>query len=122
MESVSMDLLGRLLIERKQPLRKMIPQQPFALLYADHIERNGVEFFSPECQRELDCFVAKLRRGRYGEGRLEIRNPGYSQREGRRDLFEKKHTATVRWASLSVEHLQAVHSRLSFPGSLVQYS
>ncbi len=35
--------------------------------------------------------MAKLKHGRYGEGWFKIRNPGYSQREGRRELFERKH-------------------------------
>jgi hypothetical protein len=34
--------------------------------------------------------VAKLKHGRYGEGWFKVRNPTYSQREGRRELFEKK--------------------------------
>ena len=39
------DLRARPLIERKRLLRSIVPEQPSVLLYADHIERNGVEFF-----------------------------------------------------------------------------
>jgi hypothetical protein len=35
----------RPLIERKRLLRSITPEQPSVLLYAKHIERNGVEFF-----------------------------------------------------------------------------
>jgi len=37
--------------------------------------------------------VAKLKYGAYGEGWFKIRNPQYSQYEGRRELFEKKRVA-----------------------------
>jgi hypothetical protein len=47
------------------------------------------------CERDLEDIVAKLKHGRYGEGWYKMRNPGYSQREGRRELFERKRTATA---------------------------
>ena len=37
--------------------------------------------------------MAKLKHGRYGEGWFKIRNPKYSQRDGRRQLFEKRRSA-----------------------------
>lgn len=60
------------------------------MLYADHIERNGVEFFRLACEQDLEGIVAKLKHGEYGEGWYKIRNRPYSQREGRRELFERK--------------------------------
>jgi ATP-dependent DNA ligase len=72
-------------------LRTLIPEQPSVLLYANHIERDGVEFFRLACERDLEGIVARLKHWRYGEGWFKIRNPGYSQREGRRELFERKH-------------------------------
>jgi len=57
---------------------------------ANHIERNGVEFFRLTCQQDLEGIVAKLRHGKYGEDWFKIRNPAYSQQEGRRELFEEK--------------------------------
>jgi hypothetical protein len=50
----------------------------------------ALEFFRITCGRDLEGIVAKLKHGRYGEGSYKIRNPGYSQREGRRELFERK--------------------------------
>jgi hypothetical protein len=79
--------------KRKRLLHGVAPEQPSALLYAGHIERDGIEFFRLTCERDLEGVVAKLRHWRYGEVWFKIRNPGYSQREGRRELFEKRHAA-----------------------------
>jgi len=92
------DLRTRPLIERKRRLRRIVPAQPSALLYADHIERTGVEFFRIGCERDLEGIVAKHRDGAYGERWYKIRNPHYSQYEGRRELFEKR-TVGMRAAS-----------------------
>jgi hypothetical protein len=40
--------------------------------------------------KDLEGIVDKLKHGRYGEGWFKIRNPRYSQYEGRRELFERK--------------------------------
>ena len=37
--------------------------------------------------------MAKLKHGAYCERWYKIRNPNYSQYEGRRELFEKRHSA-----------------------------
>ena len=84
------------LIERKRILRTIVPEQPSAMLYARHIDREGREFFRLACDRDLEGIVAKLKHGAYGEGWLKIRNPRYSQYEGRREFFEKKRAAVAR--------------------------
>lgn len=84
------DLRERPLTERKRMLRSIIPEQPSVLLYADHIERDDVEFFRLACERDLEGIVAKLKEGRYGAGWYKVRNPHYFQREGRRELFDRK--------------------------------
>jgi bifunctional non-homologous end joining protein LigD len=89
------DLRARPLIERKLLLRSIIPEQPSVLLYANHIERTGVEFFRLTCEQDLEGVVAKLKHGRYGEGWFKIRNPTFSQREGRRELFERQRTGSA---------------------------
>ena len=89
------DLRSRPLIERKRLLESIIPAQPSVLLYAGHIECTGAELYRLTCDQDLEGIVAKLKRGQYGEGWFKIRNPGYSQYEGRRELFEKKRAATV---------------------------
>jgi ATP-dependent DNA ligase len=65
-------------------LREIVPEQPSVLLYASHVERTGVEFFRLARDRDLEGIVAKHRDGAYREGWYKIRNPRYSQYEGRR--------------------------------------
>lgn len=60
------------------------------LLYADHVEGEGVGFFRLTCEQDLDGVAAKLRAGAYGEHWYKIRNQKYSQYEGRSELFEKR--------------------------------
>jgi bifunctional non-homologous end joining protein LigD len=84
------DLRNHFLIERKQILRSILPERSSALLYADHVEQNGKEFFRLICDRDLEGVVAKYRYGAYGDSWWKIRNPTYSQREGRHELFDRK--------------------------------
>lgn len=83
------------LTERKRLLRRIVPEQPSVLLYANHIERTGVEFFRSACEQDLEGVVAKHRDGAYGDRWFKIRNPRYSQYEGRRELFKRKQRAFV---------------------------
>ena len=62
------------------------------MLYATHIECIGKEF-RLTCERDLEGIVARLKHGPYGERWYKIRNPIYSQYEGRRELFEKRMAA-----------------------------
>jgi ATP-dependent DNA ligase len=84
------DLRSLALIERKERLRELIPEQPSVLLYGTHVERCGRKFLRAVCEQDLEGIVAKLRHGVYGEGWYKIRNPQYSQYEGRHELFEKR--------------------------------
>lgn len=83
------DLRSQPLLERKRILRSLVPNQPSALLYADHVKQFGINFFRLVCERDLEGIVAKRKAGAYGESWLKIRNPIYSQYDGRRELFEK---------------------------------
>jgi ATP-dependent DNA ligase len=60
------------------------------MLYAEHIEGYGVEFFLLACEQDLEWIVAKAKHSAYGEKWFKIRNPRYSQYEGRRELFERR--------------------------------
>jgi hypothetical protein len=64
------------------------------VLYANHIEQNGKDFFRLICDRDFEGMAAKYK-CRYGEGWWKIRNAGYSQYEGRHELFERKRTAST---------------------------
>lgn len=89
------DLRAKPLIERKQMLREIVPQKSPSLLYASYIDGQGCEFYRLTCERDLEGIVAKRKHGSYGEGWFKIRNPRYSQYEGRRELFEKKRAAVA---------------------------
>ncbi len=75
------------LIERKRMLRDIVPNQPSVLLYASHIERTGIEFFRLACEHDLEGVVAEAKHAAYGEKWFKIRNPKYSQYEGRGGLI-----------------------------------
>jgi bifunctional non-homologous end joining protein LigD len=61
------DLRPRPLIERKQLLCSIVPEQPSVMLYAEHIESYGVEFFRLACEQDLEGVVAKAKHAAYGE-------------------------------------------------------
>ena len=84
-----MDLRQVPLIERKTKLRKLIEHSECSeILYAQHIERDGKLFFEEICGRNLEGVVAKRRMSVYAEhGWLKIKNPKYTQAEGRHDMF-----------------------------------
>ena len=88
------DLRGLPLIERKQSLRELIKKSHCdRVIYAQHIETQGLAFFEEICQRDLEGIVAKRRRSVYknnGTGWLKIKNPKYSQAVGRHDLFGRR--------------------------------
>lgn len=67
------------------------------ILYAQHIERNGKLLFEEVCERNLEGMVAKRRMSVYAEhGWLKIKNPRYTQGEGRQDMFKAFHERTSR--------------------------
>ena len=95
------DLRNHSLIERKRLLRSLIPAQPCAVVYVDYIVGLGTRFFDACCRLDLEGIVAKHRDSRYAAAGLfragreqtpwaKIRNPHYSQFEGRRELFQRR--------------------------------
>ena len=89
------DLRARPLIERKRLLESIIPAQPSIVLYGRHVEQNGRELYRLTCKQDLEGIVAKLKHGAYGEAWFKIRNPRYSQYEGRWELFEKRRATSA---------------------------
>jgi bifunctional non-homologous end joining protein LigD len=83
------DLRQTPLIERKKKLRKLIERSEYSqILYAQHIEGNGKLFFEEVCERNLEGVVAKRRMSVYAQhGWLKIKNPKYTQAEGRHEMF-----------------------------------
>jgi bifunctional non-homologous end joining protein LigD len=82
------------LIDRKECLHKLVKKSACdRLLYAQHIGGRGVAFFEEICQRNLEGIVAKPKNGVYksnGRGWLKIKNPNYSQAEGRHEWFKPR--------------------------------
>lgn len=89
------DLCRRPLIERKHMLNAIMPKRNSRLQYLDGIDARGEDFYRVICDRDLEGIVAKPKHGMYyTNGRetnwLKIKNPTYSQMDGRHDLFEQR--------------------------------
>jgi bifunctional non-homologous end joining protein LigD len=93
------DLRPRPLIERKQQLRELVlkANNP-ALLYADHIDEYGCDFYRMICDKDLEGIVAKHRDSRYHSSAKwkTIKNPAYTQSRNRNDLFESSSQSSRR--------------------------
>ena len=88
------DLRGLPLLERKARLKKLIGRKKSALLYVDHIEHQGRAVFEQACRLDLEGIVAKPKTAIYladvkKPAWIKIKNPAYSQKEGRQELFEQ---------------------------------
>src|SRR5215813_7198548 len=89
------DLRGLPLLHRKARLRKLIGRRKSRLLYLDHLERNGSGLYAKACEFDLEGIVAKWKDGSYiADDRrsswVKVKNPQYSQIEGREELFERQ--------------------------------
>jgi bifunctional non-homologous end joining protein LigD len=79
------------LLERKQILRGLIRRNKDSrTIYAQHVEAQGCKLFAEICRMDLEGIVAKRRDGLYlPQTRwIKIKNPDYTQAEGRHELFE----------------------------------
>ena len=88
------DLRNTPLMVRKGILEGIIPPNS-PLVYAKHVEESGVDLFKLVCEQDLEGIVCMHKRSAYDSDDLpwiKVLNPNYSQREGRRELFEKKRT------------------------------
>ena len=89
------DVRGQSTLERKQLLQEIVTDAPERLLYVDHIEDHGEQLFEMICRRDMEGVVAKPKEGPYRElyGKtpwIKIKNPDYSQAEGRGELFHSR--------------------------------
>jgi hypothetical protein len=87
------DLRSLGLLERKRVLRHVLNEnKPASVFYADHIEQAGTGLFQVVCQKDCEGIVAKHRLAPYVATPatwFKILNPEYSQKHGRRELFDK---------------------------------
>ncbi len=90
------DLRDQPLLEPKARLRELVPEPPSALLYLEHIEELGVDLYSMCCGFDLEGIVAKPKESAYRvlpNGKapwVKVKNPEYSQAEGRAELFHSR--------------------------------
>jgi hypothetical protein len=64
-------------------------------MYVDHLKERGCDLFRAACALDLEGIVAKLSRGTYQRDGIntswvKVKNPHYSQAEGRHELFERR--------------------------------
>jgi bifunctional non-homologous end joining protein LigD len=83
------DLRSVPLLQRKQTLERIVGNHPSVLL-AQHVESLGCQLFKRVCEQDLEGVVAKRKDAAYGVDWFKIRNPTYSQYEGRQELFERR--------------------------------
>jgi hypothetical protein len=66
-----------------------------SIIYADHVQEYGTALFGKACELDLEGIVAKHQHSSYMWKEnyspwIKIRNPQYSQWEGRHELFERE--------------------------------
>jgi bifunctional non-homologous end joining protein LigD len=86
------DLRHLPLTQRKKRLQRLIPATTGTLLQVPCFERDGYELFEAACRLDLEGIVAKRKRDAYGvrTSWYKVKNPTYTQAEGRRELFESR--------------------------------
>ena len=95
------DLRAFPLLERKQRLLGIIPTSDTRLLFMNHIAGRGRDLYDEACRRDLEGIVGKWAPGTYHvDGSVtswvKIKNPEYSQRAGRRELFDARRARSRR--------------------------
>jgi bifunctional non-homologous end joining protein LigD len=85
------DLRAAPLIERRRHLQNILPKRSAISSEALSVTGRGHKLFELMCAHDLEGIVAKRLRDGYGSRArwVKIKNPGYSQNEGRRELFDR---------------------------------
>ena len=89
------DLRGLTLVQRQRRLARIMPRVESRLMLLEPIERRGRRLFELACERDLEGIVAKWKHGTYqsdghGTSWMKIKNPCYTQAEGRHELFDAR--------------------------------
>ncbi len=83
------------LIERKAALKKLLRRKRSRILYLDHVDTDGRLLFEEMVKMDLEGIVCKRKNSSYKVTEkpspywIKIKNPRYSQAEGREELFER---------------------------------
>ena len=82
------DLRSQPLWRRKRALQKIIADSPIG--YVDHVDNPGL--FQVAATKDLEGIVAKRKGDPYAADTqwIKVKVPGYTQMEGRRELFDRK--------------------------------
>jgi bifunctional non-homologous end joining protein LigD len=85
------DLRSLPLTHRKKRLERLIPASGGALNRVPCFKSEGRELFEASCRLDLEGIVAKRKTEPYSPKTswYKIKNPTYTQAEGRRELFER---------------------------------
>jgi bifunctional non-homologous end joining protein LigD len=83
------DLRFNALLHRKQRLYRLIPRKDSHLLYVEHLNGDGHRFFELACEQDLEGIVCKPKTSPYPFTWIKVKNPNYSQAEGRRERFDR---------------------------------
>jgi bifunctional non-homologous end joining protein LigD len=88
------DLHKSPLLTRKAKLKRLLPARSAHVLYVDHTKGAGQRLYKLACELDLEGIVAKQADSPYKENArnphwVKIKNPTYSQKEGRGDLFKR---------------------------------
>jgi len=94
------DLRDMPLTERKQKLREIVPGAPSRILYSDHLETRGTQLYHFAAEYDLEGIVAKWKFGSYLPNSnattwIKIKNPDYTQAEGRVERVERHHAQSA---------------------------
>jgi bifunctional non-homologous end joining protein LigD len=86
------DLRAQPLSERLRRLAALLPSDTGPLYKMFALEEHGRALFQAACRMELEGIVAKRKQDPYGTGTVwyTIRNPGFSQDDGRIDPFRPR--------------------------------
>ena len=89
------DLRDEPLVERKELLRFRIRHPADRLLFVDYVEGSGKALYSRICGRDMEGIVCKpmISPYRMAGGKstwIKVKNPKYTQAEGRSELFNKR--------------------------------
>jgi bifunctional non-homologous end joining protein LigD len=86
------DLRSVPLSRRKRRLERVVPAAAGPLNRVPCFEHEGLELFQAACMLDLEGIVAKRKGDGYATDTAwyKIKNPTYTQAEGRRELFERR--------------------------------
>jgi bifunctional non-homologous end joining protein LigD len=93
------DLRALPLTERRRHLHNILPKGPAIISEALSVTGTGHKLFDLMCAHDLEGVVAKRLKDGYGSRVrwLKIKNPSYSQNEGRRELFDRSPRRLAAW-------------------------